>query len=172
MSKEEVVVLHFDEEKTDVPAYNELAKHIADEFRQYDFEMGPTRKVYALDVATDIPEPAVEWAYFAIKEVGSFAIYEYLRRNFGESEENEESSDTEQNVIIQTNSGNVVIKEMEMMSAREAKEVTGHFELLSEGGGLKRHYGDDEEIMEKYGSERQEEDEEDEIIEESESQEK
>jgi len=41
---------------------------------------------------------------------------------------------------------------MKMMSARDAKEVTGHFETLSEGG-LKRHYGDDEEIMRKYSSE-------------------
>jgi len=154
LSEEPVVVLHFDEEQTDVSAYNNLAKHISDQFRDYDFEMGPTRKAYALDVISDIPEPAVEWAYFVVKEISVLAIFEYLRRNF--AEDSDEDSDKVEDITIKTESGDVVIEAMTMMSAREAKEVTGHFELLAEGGSLERYYGDDEEIMEKYGDKTKE----------------
>jgi len=155
LTEEPVVVLHFDKQQTEVPAYNDLAEHIANQFRPYDFEMGPARKVYAQDVISDIPESTVEWAYFVVKEVSSFAIYEYLRRNYGEGEDNDVGSNREENITIKTESGDVVIKEMTMMSAREAKEVTGHFEHLSEGA-LARHYGDDDEIIGKYGHKAQE----------------
>lgn len=156
LTEEDVVVIQFDEEQTDLAAYNIFAKHIAHEFRPYDFEMGPSRTVYAQDVSPDPAEVAIEWVYFVVKEMSVLVLYEYIRRNFIDQDSEEGAPDTIQDITIKTGGGDVVIEEMKLMSAREAKEVTGHFEHLAEHDSLERYYGDDDEIMAKYGGQQDE----------------